>query len=308
MSRTHQYKLDSTYVAPPREDANANHRPFLLVLSGPQFGELFDLKESRPHVIGRREGVDVLIHDEAVSRRHASITPGDSQAMLEDLGSANGTYVGGERVQRYVLRNGDRFQLGAHTTLKFVFSDEVEAEYQRRLAQGALSEPLTGLPNRRHFMARLAVELSSAMRHGRPLALLLVDIDHFKRVNDTCGHLAGDEALKMVARLLAGAVRTEDVVARFGGEEFVAMARETDLAGARALGERFRSAVEAATCTFDGHDIRVTVSVGVTVSSGRQPFQPGHSEQSLVQAADVGLRRAKESGRNTVVAVAPLGT
>jgi diguanylate cyclase (GGDEF)-like protein len=306
MAKTHQHSLDSTSLSPPRDEHAEGHRPFLLVLTGPQFGELFDLKVGTAHVIGRVDGCDVLIRDDAVSRCHAKITPGIGEALLEDMGSANGTYVHGERVQSQVVRNGDRIQLGAHTTLKFVFSDALEADYQRRLAEGVLNEPLTGLPNRRHFMTRLSVELASAIRYDRPLALLMVDVDHFKRVNDTHGHLAGDEALKTVARMLAQSIRTEDVVARFGGEEFVAMARETDIVGARALGERIRRAVEDSVSVFEGVEIRVTVSVGVAVT-GPQQYQPGQSEQQLVHAADVALRRAKESGRNVVVTVPPLG-
>jgi diguanylate cyclase (GGDEF)-like protein len=305
MEKTRTIHIDQTYVSPPRDDKGGRRRPFLLVLSGPQFGELFDLEPGRAHVVGRLEGCDILIRDDAVSRRHANITPVEHGAQLEDLGSANGTFVNGQRVTDCRLFDGDRLQLGSHTTLKFVWSDDVEAEYQRRLAQGALYEPLTGLYNRRHFMARLSAELASIQRHGRPICVLMLDVDHFKRVNDTHGHLAGDEALRMVAKALAGVARTEDVVARFGGEEFVILARDTDLAGARALAERVRRSVESARCYFQGVEIAVTASVGVTVSAGA--FEPSRTEQQLLEAADVALRRAKGSGRNTVVVVPPLG-
>jgi diguanylate cyclase (GGDEF)-like protein len=233
------------------------------------------------------------------------VTAGDGEAVLRDLGSQNGTYVEGKRVEESRLLDGQRFQLGAHTTLKFVWSDDVEAEYQRKLAQGALMEPLTGLYNRRYFTERLSAELAAAQRHKRPLALLLVDVDHFKQVNDTRGHAAGDEALRMLARVLLEATRKEDVVARFGGEEFVVLARETNLAGAQVLAQRIRRDVEKARAIHEGQELALTVSIGLAVSQGAA-FEKGRSEQHLLEAADRALYRAKQSGRNTVVA-APAG-
>jgi two-component system, cell cycle response regulator len=298
---------EQTFTTPPRQDAPAERRPYLIVLSGPQFGELFNLQPGREMLIGRRADAEVHIHDDGVSRRHGMIVAGQGDARLVDLGSANGTFVDGVRITEVRLQDGARFQLGAHTTVKLVYSDDVEAAYQRKLAQGALHEPLTGLYNRRHFMDRLAAELAAAQRHGRALSLLLVDVDHFKRVNDEHGHLAGDEALKMVAYVLQGAIRKEDVVARFGGEEFVVLARETALAGAKALAERMRRAVERSRTSYEGAELALTVSIGVTVSIGLADFAPGRTEQQMLAAADRALYRAKQAGRNTVVAVPVLG-
>ncbi len=294
---------DNTFSTPPPREEPAEKRPYLVVLSGPQFGELFDLTLGREMVIGRRADADVLVYDDGVSRRHASIAVGESDARLVDLGSANGTFLDGVRVTDVHLQDGARFQLGAHTTIKFVYSDDVESEYQRKLAQCALHEPLTGLYNRRHFMERLRSELAASQRHGRPLSLLLVDADHFKLVNDEYGHLAGDEALKMIAYVLQGAIRKEDVLARFGGEEFVVLSRETGLTGGRALAERIRKAVERSRCSFQGEELAVTVSIGVTVSAGLSQLEPGRTEQQLLAAADRALYRAKQNGRNSVVAI-----
>jgi two-component system cell cycle response regulator len=293
---------DKTFTVAPREESSAEKRPYLLVLSGPQFGELVELEPGREAVIGRRAEATVFVQDDGVSRRHASVTAGMGEAILRDLGSQNGTYVEGQRVEEARLSDGQRFQLGAHTTLKFVWSDDVEAEYQRKLAQGALMEPLTGLYNRRYFMERLTSELAAAQRHKRSLALLLVDVDHFKRVNDTRGHAAGDEALRMLSRVLTEATRKEDVVARYGGEEFVVLARETTLSGAHVLAQRIRRDVENARCTHDGEELAITVSIGVSVSQGLAAFEKGRTEQQLLEAADRALYRAKQSGRNTVVA------
>ena len=307
MSEKHPAPPEPTFSTPMRRDAPAERRPYLLVLSGPQFGEVFELPPGQEVVLGRGGEADLHLLDDGVSRRHASLTAGEREARLVDLGSANGTWQGGERVKEALLQDGARFLVGAHTTLKFVLSDHVEAEYQHKLAQGALHEPLTGLYNRRHFTERLSAELSAAQRHGRPLALLLADIDHFKRVNDEHGHLAGDEVLKTVANVLQGVVRKEDVLARFGGEEFVVLARETPLSGAKTLAERLRRAVERARTSFEGKDLAVTLSIGVTVSFGLTRFEPGRTEQQLLAAADRALYRAKQNGRNTIVAAPAVG-
>jgi diguanylate cyclase (GGDEF)-like protein len=295
-------KSDQTLLAVPRREPPGRGRPYLLVLSGPQFGELVDLTPGAELVIGRRADAGLFLHDEGVSRRHASVTLEGGQAWLKDLGSQNGTFVDGQRVEALPLRDGQRFQLGAHTIFKFVWSADPEAEVQRQLALGALLEPLTGLSNRRHFLERLSAELASAQRHGRALSLLLADVDQFPRLNREHGGLAGDETLRMVARVLQGAVRKEDVVARMGGAEFVVLARETGLAGARALAERIRRAVERSRCSWEGAELAVTVSLGVAVSTGFMPFEPGRTESQLLEAVDRALVEAKQEGRNAVVA------
>jgi len=293
---------EQTWTAIPRFPSSSVKHAYLLVLDGPQFGEMFPLAAGRELVIGRRDDAEIQIRDDGVSRRHASILVEGEGATVADLESANGTYVNGKKVPRAHVEDGARIQVGGHTTLKFVWADEVEALYQMRLAEGALQDPLTGLYNRRHLDDRLGSELAAAQRHGRPLSLLMVDIDHFKDVNDAHGHLAGDETLKMVAFVLRGAVRKEDVLARYGGEEFVVIARETGLDGARALAERIRRAVEKSRCSWQGTELGVTVSIGVTVSVGLTEYVPGRSEREFVEAADRALYAAKQQGRNRVVA------
>jgi two-component system, cell cycle response regulator len=296
--------IERTWTAMPRLVEPDRRHAFLLVLSGPQFGEVFPLEAGRELVIGRRDDADISIRDDGVSRRHAAIRVEGDGAVIRDLGSVNGTYVDGARVPEAQLANGSRVALGATTTLKFAWADELEARYQMRLAESALRDGLTGLFNRRHLEDRVSSELAAAHRHGRPLSLLLVDVDHFKAVNDRFGHLAGDEALKMVAFVLRGAVRKEDVLGRYGGEEFMVLARETALQGGEALGERIRRAVERSRWAWQGHDLGLTVSIGVTVAVGLTELVPGKSERDVFEAADRALYLAKQGGRNTVVAVA----
>jgi two-component system cell cycle response regulator len=294
---------ERTWTAVPRLATPSTKHAYLLVLSGPSFGSMFPLTAGKETVLGRREDAEVQIRDDGVSRRHASLRVEGEGAVLTDLESANGTYVDGERVREARVADGARIQIGGQTTLKFIWADELDARYQMRLAEGALQDPLTGLYNRRHLDDRLGAELAGAQRHGRPVAVLMVDIDRFKEVNDDHGHLAGDEVLKMVAFILRGAVRKEDVLARYGGEEFVVVARETALDGARALAERIRRAVERSRVSWQGRELGATVSVGVTVSAGLEEFVAGKTERQVLEAADRALYLAKQGGRNRVVSV-----
>jgi diguanylate cyclase (GGDEF)-like protein len=307
MTKRDQQRRDDererTWTAMPSVLSSSEKHAYLLVLAGPQFGAIFPLAADRELVLGRREDADIQVQDDGVSRRHASIRVNGEGAVVTDLESANGTYVDGKRVPAARVADGARIQVGGQTTLKFIWADALDAWYQMKLAEGALQDSLTGLYNRRHLDERLAGELAAAQRHGRPVAVLVIDIDLFKKVNDAHGHLAGDEALKMVAFVLRAAVRREDVLARYGGEEFVVVARETPLEGARALAERIRRAVERSHCTWNGHELGVTVSIGVTISAGQGEFVPGRSDHEVLVAADRALYLAKQGGRNRVVAL-----
>ena len=295
-------KLENTKAAPAPARPTLEKSAFLLVLSGPQLGELHKLKSDQATVIGRGDA-DLRIDDDGVSRKHCSIQPRGRGALLVDLGSANGTFVGGERVRERTLSTDDHFQIGVSTTLKFTIADDLEAAVQRRMAEAALREPLTGLYNRRHFQERFAAEVAVAHRHNRPLSLLMIDVDRFKRVNDKHGHLAGDEVLKTVARALQQGIRIEDVLARFGGEEFVVLAREAELSEAKAVAERLRQLVEVAQTRWEsGHD--VAVGIAVTVSIGVAQLGPAETERDLFEAADEAVYQAKKNGRNRIVVAA----
>jgi two-component system, cell cycle response regulator len=298
-------EAEKTGHSPPPQPAGARKHAYLVVLSGPNFGELHRLEPGKEMVVGRQAGVDIRLNEEVISRKHFTIIALGTGAHLKDLQSQNGTFVDGERVEAITLKDGNRIQIGFGTTLKFTVADELEAEYQRKLADGAMREPLTELYNRRHFEERLAAEFAAARRHGRALSVIMIDIDHFKAINDQLGHLAGDAVLKMVALLLRQAVRKEDVLARFGGEEFVVLAREPDVQGARILAERMRRLVESAPCLWRDTEVRVTVSIGLTVVFLNDEC-PVTTERELVEAADRALYLAKQKGRNCVVDAASI--
>jgi len=270
---------------------------FMLVLTGTRFGELYKLPAGRPVRIGRGEEADIRLDDEGISRLHCSLEARGAQAVLRDLGSQNGTYVGGDRIQERVLADGDRVQIGAATTFKVAYADEVEVNYQRRLAEIALRDPLTGVYNRRHFGERLTSEFAASRRYGRSLSLVLLDVDHLNRVNEAHGRSAGDEVLRGVAQVLQGIVRGADVVARVGGDEFAILLRETELQGAQTLAERVRQSIEEMRIKFDGKEIAVTATFGIAVdvpSHKRENEQPRH----LVEHAERAMERQKELGVN----------
>ena len=272
---------------------------FMLVLTGTRFGELFRLPPGRPVQIGRGEEVEIQLDDEGISRVHCSVEARGAEAIVRDLGSHNGTYVGGERITEKVLVDGDRVQIGSGTTFKLAYADEVEVNYQRRLAEIALRDPLTGVYNRRHFGERLTSEFAAAQRYKRPLALVMLDVDHLSRVNEGHGRPAGDEVLRGIAQVLQGLVRGADVVARVGGDEFAVLLRETELEGAQRMAERLRKKVEQLRTKHEGREIAVTATFGIAVESSGQSRE-GEEPRDLVARAERVLERLKELGVNRI--------
>jgi diguanylate cyclase (GGDEF)-like protein len=276
-----------------RRDETEERRPALLFLTGSRVGAVVVLGE-RPLVMGRDPACDVMAPDEAVSGRHARVLlEGPGTVVLEDLGSTNGTAVNGERVTRRVLADGDRISLG-RTILKFALQSRLEGDCQQRVYELSTRDGLTNLHNRRSFDERLQVELAFARRHGSLLGLLMLDLDHFKRLNDTHGHIAGDRALMEVARAIGAQVRGEDMVARYGGEEIVVLIRDVPREGVAALAERLRASVEALRVRHEGKELTVTVSIGAVAI---RPVRTTTGEE-LIAAADRRLYEAKSQGRN----------
>jgi diguanylate cyclase (GGDEF)-like protein len=275
-------------------------RAYLVVLAGPHFGELFRLERGREVEIGRRPAADVFVQDSGVSRRHATIVADDEGAVVRDLRSRNGTFVDGRPVSEARVSDGARIQIGATTTLRFEMSDATDAEFQRRIADAALRDPLTGIHNRAMFTERLAAEILAYRSRPRALALITLDIDRFKLVNDVHGHVAGDAVLKAVATALREAAPPESVVARWGGEEFVVLSRDAPTPRAVALADRIRAAVAARVTMWNGTALRVTLSAGVAVLAPPRQVLAEAAERVLLESADRALYRAKRLGRDRV--------
>lgn len=270
--------------------------PLLIAMSGKHLGE-FHVVETVACLIGRSSEADVRFDDEGVSRRHAIIRHIDDAYFVEDLESANGTFVNGEPVQFRELEAGDRITLGRSTILKFLMCDPLDAAFHRRLLEAALRDGLTQVHNKRYIVQRAVDELAFARRHSTPLSVLFIDLDAFKPINDNYGHLVGDDVLVGVARMIDDSARREDVVGRYGGDEFVILCRNTGPEGATQLAERLRTAIEGATFKSGTHTFKLTASIGVSSF----PALDVEDASDLIAAADRALYSAKDAGRNRVV-------
>jgi diguanylate cyclase (GGDEF)-like protein len=186
--------------------------------------------------------------------------------------------------------------VGSTTILKFTYHDYLDEVFQRQMYESALRDGLTKVFNKKYFTDYLEKEFAYAARHSSPLALIFLDIDFFKRINDTHGHPAGDFVLSELSQLMATLVRTEDVLARFGGEEFTVLCRGTDLGGAKIVAERLRRTVEAHTFSFGAKTIPVTISLGIAAI----PDTAIVDHAQFLAASDKALYEAKRTGRNRV--------
>ncbi|HVZ87936.1 MAG TPA: GGDEF domain-containing protein [Polyangia bacterium] len=289
---------DTRRMAPAPEAQTPVEQPaaaYLVVLSGSNVGEMYRL-DQETIVIGRGDKVDVRLVDDGISREHARLLKQESQFVLEDLGSTNGTFCNGDRVDRRALAEGDKILIGSATILKFGYQDQLEEMFQRQMSESALRDGLTHAFNKRYFSDRIETEFQSAVRHETPLSLIFLDIDHFKKINDIYGHPAGDQVLTQLSTLVMSLLSDDEMFARYGGEEFAILARGLELADAAALSERLRIAVEGQTFSDGDRTIPVTVSVGVA----RAPAAGMASAADLVARADETMYAAKRGGRNRV--------
>jgi diguanylate cyclase (GGDEF)-like protein len=266
----------------------------VVVISGPQLGRRVVLAQV-PVVLGRGMGCEVVLDSDSVSRRHARIEWTGNEHCFVDLGSTNGSYINEQRVTEQPLRDGDRLQVGK-VLLKYIAGGNIENSYHQEIQRLASFDGLTGVSNRRHFDQMLAAEILTAQTKSRPLSLILMDVDHFKAINDKYGHTGGDAILRQVADCISGLIQDPQQVGRVGGEEFAVLWPGAGLSSAAELAEGFRAGVEAASLLFESVQIPVTISLGV---ADRAPASTDNA-QALYQVADDRLYAAKAAGRNCV--------
>ncbi len=290
-----EVSVRSTDIAAPPAAATQVDRAVLLRMDGVQAGQIVGLEHS-PFTVGRHPTNLLRIDEDSISRFHARVVRTGDEYVVEDLGSRNGVFVAGKRVSRAKLEHDSWLQFGPRVSFRFSLTDVREERLLRRLYESSTRDALTGAYNRLHFEERLRAEVAYAVRHRSPLSLLIIDLDHFKRVNDTYGHPAGDAVLKRASEACMRALRTEDVFARFGGEEFAIVLRGIEAKGAARLGERLRQAVCGEVVEHEGQSIKVTMSGGVaTFAECTTP-----SAEDLVAIADRRLYVSKQRGRNQV--------
>jgi diguanylate cyclase (GGDEF)-like protein len=269
----------------------------LHVMRGPRKGDVLVIPEHAA-LLGRGEDAHFCIEDPTLSRHHVRFERRGKLVQVEDLGSLNGTYVGEQRLgrEKHDLTGGEILTMG-NLQLRFASEDPEAIAASRALYEAAVRDGLTGLHNRAYFDDRLQAEYHWAMRSRHPLTLLIMDLDHFKSVNDTFGHPAGDAVLRTAAHSIVTSIRAEDLAARFGGEEFVVLAKGADRHGAQLLAQRLRTRIAASRVPELSH-FSLTASLGVAVCDGSRSYA---SARALLQAADEALYIAKRSGRDRVV-------
>ena len=265
----------------------------LVVIYGMDLGKKFNLNQSAL-TIGRSSKSDVQVDQESVSRSHAKIINTGKTIILRDLGSTNGTYVNDELIDEYVMRDGDFIKIG-RTIFKFLSGNNIENAYHEEIYRLTTVDGLTQIYNKRYFLETLEREISRAHRYHRDLSLIMFDIDFFKKINDTYGHLAGDYVLKQLASVIKARIRREDIMARYGGEEFAIILPEIGVSNALTFAEKIRKLVEKTGFKFEDQSIPVTISIGVAaIGQGIQ------TALEFIKLADDKLYQAKVGGRNRV--------
>jgi diguanylate cyclase (GGDEF)-like protein len=283
-------------VVPPQPGQKADpDSACLVVIYGADLGKRIPLGTADVDC-GRTTQNVIPIEDDAVSRRHARFSWTGSGYVVTDLGSTNGTFVNDASVRERALRDGDQVKIG-HTIFKFISGSHVELSYHEEIYRLMTFDGLTNIHNKRSFESSIEREVSRSHRYRRPLSLILFDIDHFKKINDEYGHLAGDAVLRQLAALVVANVRREDIASRVGGEEFALLLPEIALEPARQVGEKLRALVERTPCRFEETSIPMTVSFGVAELAATPPM----GAKELYGIADERLYAAKRAGRNRVV-------
>jgi diguanylate cyclase (GGDEF)-like protein len=282
------------HLGPPTPSSQAEEA-CLVAIYGDDIGRRIALG-TEPMLVGRDASCHLVAEDETVSRRHGEIAWNGHAFRMRDLGSTNGTLVNGQPATDTELHDGDLVKIGRNI-YKFLQGGNLEHDYHEVIFELMTHDGLTQAHNRRFFEQALAREIARAARYGRSLALVLFDVDHFKLVNDSKGHLAGDELLRQLAELVQRSIRTEDVLARVGGEEFAVIVPEGTAEGGRQLAERLRKLIETARFEFEGYPVGVTCSFGVAAAFPHRQSTPAE----LYGLADARLYEAKGRGRNRTV-------
>jgi diguanylate cyclase (GGDEF)-like protein len=300
-------RLSTTESSSDREPS-AERRPALVFLRGELMAVPIPLDRNQV-TLGRALDADIRVNDSRASRLHARITTeydelsNETHYRLKDLGSTNGTILNGKPIKEALLADGDKFVIGDHL-IRFEMLDEIDREFQQQIHRLLVHDELTGLLTSKSFFSELSREAARAEAESIPFCVLMMDLDHFKEVNDTYGHLVGSETLEEVGAVIKNSLRAGDVAARFGGEEFAAFLLDADYSQALVAAERVRAAIEQHEFSAvrrgsneEGRMHHLTISIGIAAfpDDARDPIQ-------LVEKADAALYAAKKSGRNRVCA------
>lgn len=263
---------------------------------GPDIGRRIPLVNSQ-YIVGRDNDAGLVVSRSSVSRSHARLfIDDDGNWWVEDLNSTNGTFVNETRIRAQQLNDSDQVRFG-DAIYKFLAGSNIESAYHEAIHNMAIQDGMTGIHNKRFFMEFLEREIAVASRHGHPLTLVMFDVDHFKKINDGFGHLAGDAVLKDLSQRIRPRIRREDLFARYGGEEFACVLPSTALPGGIVFAEHLRTLIEERPTSFEDKVIPFTISLGVTTLHRENGIGP----PELIKRADENLYAAKHGGRNRVI-------
>lgn len=289
-------RITNTNAKMPITRAPVRGRACLIQYNGENLGRRF-LLDAPEIAIGRVPDAGIFISDDSVSREHAKVYTEGDHVEIEDVGSSNGTFIHNQRISaRTPLKDGDIIRFGA-ILFKFFAKDNIESAFHDKIYRLATVDAGTQLFNKKYLLETLDSEFRLCRVYGRPLSVIYYDLDFFKKVNDAHGHNCGDYVLRESAYVAKACMRTEDVLARFGGEEFVAILPGSDIYIATELAERIRKAVADHEFVFEGKTLTQTISVGV---SEMQPLFKTAAD--LLDDADRKLYQSKSLGRNRVTA------
>ncbi len=281
--------VNLTILQPPKR-----RRACLVQYNGASLGKRYIL-EGQEIVIGRAPKADICIPEDTLSKVHAKCLQAGDKVHLEDLNSTNGTFLNDQRVTARVgLCDGDIIRLGS-ILFKFFAHDNIENVFHDKIYRMATIDAGTQIFNKKYLLETLDSEFRFSRTYDRPMSLILYDLDFFKKMNDVNGHNAGDFILKESSQIAKSAIRKDDILARFGGEEFCIILPNTDAKTAYDLAERIRRKVEGHTFQFDGKQLKQTISMGVSQLSSAFA-----SPQDLLADADRKLYKSKHAGRNRV--------
>jgi diguanylate cyclase (GGDEF)-like protein len=266
----------------------------LVQIYGKDIGRKYALDKVQT-TIGRGPDNTIVVDMDNVSRAHCKVYSSAAGNYVEDMGSTNGTFCNDlEVTQREKLRNGDFIKIGG-VIYKFIDGDNIEQLYYEEIYRMAIIDGLTQIYNKRYFLEFMEREMARCKRYNRPLTLVMFDLDHFKRINDDYGHLAGDYVLKKIAgQISENTIRKEECFARYGGEEFAIVLPDTTAERGAVLAEKIRTMIDEESFEFEDNDLPVTISMGVC------QLLPDDGPESFIGRADAKLYEAKETGRNRV--------
>ena len=286
----------TTWVVEPLHGDAEGDDPTLVMIAGPEIGRHIALDQASM-TVGRDPEAELSIQMPGVSRRHCEFVTKDGSVGVRDLGSTNGTWVNQKRLAADMvtaLDRGDIVHAGG-IAFKLVGGGDLEQEYHEAVHNMMFLDGLTGARNRRFLMDLLSREIPRCLRHQRPLAVMILDVDHFKEINDTRGHLAGDDVSRGLVERVNEITREEDSITRYGGDEFIVVMPESEIEGARIYAQRVCDVVAERGFESDGQRIQATVSIGVAELTDERD-----TPEKLIAAADQALYEAKARGRNGI--------